>query len=496
MKKKLKRLLTLGVAATLSMGAVAFAACGDVGEHEHQWSEPETQTAATCTETGVKIRKCLVKGCKETQTATIKAKGHKFALAEVVTPATCTTDGQSEYICSRCDESELRTTSKFGHSLSNATTVPATCTEDGHLSGTCATCGDAIEEVIPAMGHRYDDSEISYPTFTADGWEAGHCSVCDKDVSTVLPKLEDGQYVTFRFQILRNSGDIIGGGDMEIVVKDKDGKVVANGGGVTIGGNPIYGMIMASLPVHQNEYYTMTVTGLPDNFSANEASVSVSPEYPVGEFYITANLISQNKPAPKKYEIGSVMQDLKMKLTDGTNTTLGELLAKNKLVLLNFFGIECGWCNAEFPGLQAAYDNYKDKGIEVVVIAPYDEFYKTYSEEDVIAHMEANGYTIPTVFAPKNDPLYDLYMKFGLTGYPASILIDHEGVVNYIHDGAMLWEEDDTTGSSCQTAFEYFFDFFAGFEWADMQDTSLSAQQDGLEVSMLRGDYLPVYNED
>ena len=71
---------------------------------------------------------------------------------------TCTTEGNSERTCSRCNNVDIRVTgyAALGHTAADA--VTATCTKDGSIgTGTCTRegCGQVIDaaEIIPAFGH-------------------------------------------------------------------------------------------------------------------------------------------------------------------------------------------------------------------------------------------------------------------------------------------------------------------------------------------------------
>ena len=69
------------------------------------------------------------------------------------------------------------------------------------------------------------------------------------------------------------------------------------------------------------------------------------------------------------YKLGDVVLDFELTATNGTTYKLSELLKEKKAVVLNFWFLNCGPCKMEFPFLQAAYDEYKDK-IEVLAINP------------------------------------------------------------------------------------------------------------------------------
>ena len=51
---------------------VMFQGCG----HKHSWGEWTTEKAATCTEKGVSVRRCV--NCVEKETQEIPAQGHNF----------------------------------------------------------------------------------------------------------------------------------------------------------------------------------------------------------------------------------------------------------------------------------------------------------------------------------------------------------------------------------------------------------------------------------
>ena len=51
---------------------------------------------------------------------------------------------------------------------------------------------------------------------------------------------------------------------------------------------------------------------------------------------------------------------------DGNKMTLGDLIRKNDVTMLNVWGTFCGPCINEMPGLQACADKYADRGFGIV----------------------------------------------------------------------------------------------------------------------------------
>ncbi len=162
-----------------------------------------TVTAATCTSSGTK--KCA--NC--TATTTTSALGHKFEGSVYNVPATCTADGYSYNLCSRCNaKNKFGFSDPAGHNYTlvtkeatciatgtkkcsrctsttsipatgvhnySVTTVAATCTSTGTKK--CATC--TATQTIQILGHKFEGSVYDVPaTCTAQGYSYNECSRC------------------------------------------------------------------------------------------------------------------------------------------------------------------------------------------------------------------------------------------------------------------------------------------------------------------------------
>lgn len=65
---------------------------------------------------------------------------------------------------------------------------------------------------------------------------------------------------------------------------------------------------------------------------------------------------------------GQTFPDFSAKTINGTTFTLSESLETHDLVLINFWASWCGPCCMEFPGLEAAWEQYSDR-VDVIALS-------------------------------------------------------------------------------------------------------------------------------
>lgn len=129
-------------------------------------------------------------------------------------------------------------------------------------------------------------------------------------------------------------------------------------------------------------------------------------------------------------KLGGIVPDISFKTPDGKEYILSEILEEKKAVVLNFWFIGCNPCKMEFPHMQRAYMKYSDK-IEVLALNPYDG-----TDETVAKYARDMGLTFPVAACEST------WMGlFGLSAFPATMVIDRYGMVAFAHIGSIPDQE-------------------------------------------------------
>jgi peroxiredoxin len=92
---------------------------------------------------------------------------------------------------------------------------------------------------------------------------------------------------------------------------------------------------------------------------------------------------------------------------------------KGKLVLVDFFFKGCYPCMQAVPSLQALHEKYKDRGLRIIGIDPYDK-----KEHGIAAFLAKRGVTYTVLLGGK-----DVAKDYHVSGYPTIYLIDRQGKI-------------------------------------------------------------------
>jgi thiol-disulfide isomerase/thioredoxin len=123
--------------------------------------------------------------------------------------------------------------------------------------------------------------------------------------------------------------------------------------------------------------------------------------------------------------------------TDEKPITIGSLIGK-KVILVDFWTYSCINCQRTLPYLNAWYDKYKDKGLEIVSIhTPEFDFEK--DKANVAKAAEKYGVKYPIV----QDNDYGTWSAYGNRYWPRKYLIDVDGYIVYDHIGEGGYDESE-----------------------------------------------------
>jgi len=142
-------------------------------------------------------------------------------------------------------------------------------------------------------------------------------------------------------------------------------------------------------------------------------------------------LLSEDELEGVVFKRGDVFADMSVTTPDGTTYKISEILKEKKAVVLNFWYINCGPCQMEFPYMQDAYENYQED-IEILAVNPYDG-----TDETVADFQKKFELTFPMAVIEEE---WSQYM--GITGFPTTVVIDRYGIVSFVHTGMITEVEE------------------------------------------------------
>jgi peroxiredoxin len=122
-----------------------------------------------------------------------------------------------------------------------------------------------------------------------------------------------------------------------------------------------------------------------------------------------------------------------LKTLAGTEVSLDQ--HRGKYLLINFWATWCGPCKIEMPSLQALYTRFKSEKFELLAISN-----DMFGEKVVRPYIEANNLDFPVLL----DQNLKVSHKYGVVTLPTSFLVDPEGKIIGVLNGAINWEDPET----------------------------------------------------
>lgn len=112
-------------------------------------------------------------------------------------------------------------------------------------------------------------------------------------------------------------------------------------------------------------------------------------------------------------------------LTSLSNEKVSLESLKGKLILIDFFYKSCYPCRLALPVLQSLHEKYKDKGLAIIGVDPYDK-----RESNIAEFLAKRGVTYPVLLQGKQTA-----NDYHVTAYPTIYLIDKKGIIINAHSG-------------------------------------------------------------
>lgn len=171
------------------------------------------------------------------------------------------------------------------------------------------------------------------------------------------------------------------------------------------------------------DVYEVKVSSLPMGFFVEENFQTDLDKTPIN-ITCSSSVVTTEIPRSKVYKVGDIMYDFEVITSDTTIFKLSEKLKTKKMVMINFWATWCGYCVAEFPYMNEAYEMYKDD-VSIIALSSDD------SNANIKSFKESNSLT----FDMANNTTIDDHFSF--TGLPTTVIVDRYGMICDMYSGGI-----------------------------------------------------------
>ena len=151
----------------------------------HEYGDFIVEKQPSCTQTGLKYRKCSACGDK-TDITEIEKTAHNYGEYYFNDDATCVKNGTKSAKCPTCGKIDtvIAENTALGHLVTEDKGFAATCVSRGLTDGShCSRCGEILSrgEILPALGHERVQLPFVAPDCVSSGLSTGEkCNRCGK----------------------------------------------------------------------------------------------------------------------------------------------------------------------------------------------------------------------------------------------------------------------------------------------------------------------------
>jgi peroxiredoxin len=143
------------------------------------------------------------------------------------------------------------------------------------------------------------------------------------------------------------------------------------------------------------------------------------------------NDLRHEKSPLEAIQIGQTLPDFTLPNPAGTDVTLSQSLAQNKIVVINFWASWCAPCRIEMPSFEKMYQSKKDRGLLILAV----------NEDEERAKMDEYLQQKPVSFPVLVDRNSELMKQFGVQALPTTIVVGEDGKVQMVYQGLQEYME-------------------------------------------------------
>lgn len=302
--------------------------------------------------------------------------------------------------------------------------VNVTFTSGNKIAGTAKT---------DANGNAQTELDYGEYTVTLSNLPDGNLAGGNKKVTGQNPVAEfnlvEGDTVTYKVTVKSEGGLIFKNAEV-LIFQGDDFDLIASG---NTDENGEYRF------AYEAGSFTAMVENVPNGYSTAEASLSANSTEALIELH--SEIIKTEPDADTTYVLGDIFHDYSFttpyNMADGKpwSKSIAQILEEKDAIIINNWGLNCSWCVTEMPDMQELYEAYFDQ-IEIIAVNNFISQGQRDTDGDIKNYQAQKGYTFPMM-----RDTYNFITKFGISGWPYTIIIDRYGAVARIEAGAVIGYE-------------------------------------------------------